>query len=185
VAADPAYTQGLGFLGIAHMWRRAYDSAIVWADSAITVDPNYLLGWSYVGQIETERGNLVRAAAGYAAATRLASDVERMNNMAGSALVEARAGRRDRARDMLRALDSLAARYQPPSTHLAVFMAEAYAAVGDADEAMRWLDRKTPHGDLHFQLHLRCDPTFDPIANDRRFRALLLRERPPATQGCR
>ena len=185
VAADPTYTQGLGFLGIAHMWRRAYDSAIVWTDSAIAVDANYLLGWSYVGQVETERGNLARASAGYAAATRLASDVERVNNRAGSALVEARAGRRDRARGMLRELDSLASLYQPPPVHLAVFMAQAYAAIDNADAAMRWLGRHTPSGDLHFQLHLRCDPTFDPIATDRRFRALLLRERPPARQGCR
>ena len=185
VAADPAYTQALGFLGIAHMWRRAYDSAIVWTDSAIAVDANYLLGWSYVGQIETERGNLTRAAAGYAAASRLATDVERVNNMAGSALVEARAGRRERARAMLSAVDSLAARYRPPPTHLAVFVAQAYAALGDADRAIRWLRSYAPSGDLHFQLHLRCDPTFDPIASDRRFRAMLLRERPPAGQGCR
>ena len=185
VAVDPAYTQALGFLGIAHMWRRAYDSAIAWTDSAIAVDANYLLGWSYVGQIETERGNLTRAAAGYAAAARLATDVERVNNMAGSALVEARAGRRDRARGMLRTLDSLAAHYQPPPTHLVVFMAQGYAALGEADAAMRWLGSYAPIGDLHFQLHLRCDPTFDPIATDRRFRALLLQERPPVTRGCR
>ena len=183
VTADPSYTQGLGFLGVAHMWRRAYDSAIVWADSAIAVDANYLLGWSYIGQIETERGNLTRAAAGYAAATRLASDVERVNNMAGSALVEARAGRRERARSMLRLVDSLAARYQPAPTHLAVFVAQAYAAIGDADGAMRWLESKVPSGDLHFQLHLRCDPAFDPIAADRRFRSMSLRARPAA--GCR
>ena len=185
VAADPTYTQGLGFLGIAHLWRRAYDSAIVWTDSAIAVDANYLLGWSYVGQIETERGNLTRAAAGYAAATRLATDVERVNNMAGSALVEARAGRRERARAMLRVVDSLAARYQPAPLHLAVFVAQAYAALGDVDEAMGWLGRYSPTGDLHFQLHLRCDPTFDPIVSEDRFRALLVRERPPARLGCR
>ena len=105
--------------------------------------------------------------------------------MAGSALVEARAGRRDRARGMLRTLDSLAAHYQPPPTHLVVFMAQGYAALGEADAAMRWLGSYAPIGDLHFQLHLRCDPTFDPIATDRRFRALLLQERPPVTRGCR
>ena len=185
VAADPTYTQALGFLGIAHLWRRAYDSAIVWTDSAIALDANYLLGWSYVGQIETERGNLARAAAGYAAATRLATDVERVSNMAGTVLVEARAGRRERARGMLRTVDSLAAHYQPAPLHLAVFVAQAHAALGDVDGTMRWLGSYAPSGDLHFQLHLRCDPTFDPVATDRRFRSLLLRERPPATQGCR
>jgi tetratricopeptide (TPR) repeat protein len=185
VAADPTYTQGIGFLGVAHMWRRAYDSAITWIDSAIAVDANYLLGWSYVGQVETERGNLSRAAAGFAAAARLATDVERVNNMAGSALVEARAGQREHARAMLRAVDSLAARYEPPPLHLAVFLSQAHAAAGDTDGAMRWLGTIAPVGDLHFQLHLRCDPSFDPIAADPRFRALLIAERPPPSRGCR
>jgi tetratricopeptide (TPR) repeat protein len=185
VRADPTYTQGIAFLGIAFYWLRSYDSAATWTDSAIAVDPNYLLGWSYVGDIELERGNLARAAAGFAAATRLAAEVERVNNMAGTAAVEARAGRIARARDILRGVDSLASRYDPVPLHTAVFIAEAHATAGDADRAMHWLDAYTPSADLHFQLHLRCDPMFDPIAGDPRFRALLLRERPPVGQGCR
>jgi hypothetical protein len=126
----------------------------------------------------------MRASAGFAAATRLAAEVERANNMAGSAEVEARAGHRERARELLRGVDSLAARYDPVPVHTAIFVAGAHAAAGDADRAMYWLSRYSPSGDLHFQLHLRCDPTFDPIARDTRFRALLTRERPPPPQGC-
>ena len=183
-AADPAYTQGIAFLGIAYYWLRSYDSAMAWTDSAIAVDPNYLLGWSYVGLIEVERGHLARASAGFAAATRLAAKVERVNNMAGTAEVEARAGRRERARALLRDVDSLASTYDPVPVHTAVFLAEAHAAAGEFDRAMDWLNRYSPSADLHFQLHLRCDPSFDPIAGDERFRALLLRERPPPPRGC-
>ena len=182
--ADPTYTQGVAFLGIAYYWLRSYDSAMVWTDSAIAIDPNYLLGWSYVGQVELERGNLSRAEAGFAAAARLSADVERVNNMAGTVEVEARAGRRDRARQFLHVVDSLASRHDPMPVHTSVFVAEAHAAVGDADGAMDWLHRFSPSDDLHFQLHLRCDPTLDPIAGDKRFRALLLRERPPPPRGC-
>jgi serine/threonine protein kinase/cytochrome c-type biogenesis protein CcmH/NrfG len=184
VAADPAYTQGIAFLGIAYYWVRSYDSAMAWTDSAIAVDPNYLLGWSYVGQVELERGNRARASAGFAAATRLAAEVERVNNMAGTAEVEARAGRRERARTLLRDVDSLASTYDPVPVHTAVFLAEAHAAAGDADRAMEWLHRYSPSGDLHFQLHLRCDPSLDPIARDERFLALLVLERPPPPRGC-
>jgi cytochrome c-type biogenesis protein CcmH/NrfG len=184
VAADPAYTQGIAFLGIAYYWVRSYDSAMAWTDSAIAVDPNYLLGWSYVGQVELERGNRARASAGFAAATRLAAEVERVNNMAGTAEVEARAGRRERARTLLRDVDSLASTYDPVPVHTAVFLAEAHATAGDADRAMEWLHRYSPSGDLHFQLHLRCDPSLDPIARDERFLALLVLERPPPPRGC-
>ena len=48
-AADPTYTQGLAFLALGHMWRRQYDSAARWADSAIAVQPNYLLARGVVG----------------------------------------------------------------------------------------------------------------------------------------
>jgi cytochrome c-type biogenesis protein CcmH/NrfG len=185
VRADPTYTQGIAFLGIEYYWLRSYDSAATWTDSAIAVDPNYLLGWSYVGQIELERGNLSRAAAGFAAASRLAAEVERVNNMAGTAAVEARAGRIVHAREILRGVDSLASRYDPVAVHTALFIAEAHAVTGDATRAMHWLGTYMPSGDLHFQLHLRCDPMFDPIAGDPRFRALLLKERPPVGQGCR
>jgi hypothetical protein len=38
------YTQGLGFLAQGYYWHKQYDSAAIWADSAIAVDPNYLFG---------------------------------------------------------------------------------------------------------------------------------------------
>ena len=185
VAVNPAYTQGLTFLGLAHMWRRSYDSAVTWTDSARAVDPTYFFAWMTLGEVEVERGNFARASAAYAAAARLTTDVERVSAMAGSAFVEARAGRSAAARVQMRQVDSLATASSTVSVHTAVYVAHAYAALHDADRAMFWLNRFSPTGDLHFQMHLRCDPSFDPIADDRRFRALMLRERPPAAQGCR
>ena len=61
----------------------------------------------------------------------------------------------------------------------------AYAGLGDASHAVAWLRRITPRNDLHFQLHLRCDPSVAPIERDLRFRSLLLAPRPEAsTDGC-
>jgi tetratricopeptide (TPR) repeat protein len=185
VAIAPTYTQGLAFLALVHLWRREYDSAAVWADSAIAVDPNYFFGWMSLGEIETERRNFARASAAYAAAFRLSTDVERVTAMVGSAAVDARAGRVDSARTQMRAIDSLASTFSPVPVHIAVYVAHAYAALGDADRAVYWLGRYTPSGDVHFQLHLRCDPSFDPIESDLRFRALLTRDRTRASHGCR
>jgi len=94
---NPSFPQALAFLALGHYWRRQYDSAALWADSAL---------------------------------------------------------------------------------------AQAYAALGDAGRAVGWLSRYTPGDDRHFQLHLRCDPPFDPIARDSRFRALLIRPRPEGKRGC-
>jgi len=173
VAADPVYTQGLAFLALGHFWLRNYDSAAVWADSAIAVDPNFLLSQSTAGSIAVERGRTVRARAGFAAARRLSTEVEVVNALAGSALAEARAAHPSRAWSLLRQADSSAAGYTPTPLHTAIYVAEAYAALAQPDRAMAWLGRYAPVEDVHFQLHLRCDPPLDPIRGDPRFRALL------------
>jgi hypothetical protein len=106
--------------------------------------------------------------------------VEVLNSLAGSALVEARAGRSSQARATLRQAESGAAAYSPAPLHTAVYFAQAYAALGERDRAIAWLRRYAPLQDVHFQMHLRCDPPFAVIAADPRFRSLLLRPRPAA-----
>jgi len=69
--------------------------------------------------------------------------------------------------------------------HTSVGLAETYAALGDAVQAVAWLRRYAPSQDLHFQLHLRCDPAFAPIERDSGFRVLLARPRPEGVRGCR
>jgi len=184
VRANPRYKQGLAFLSIAHYWRRSYDSAAAWADSALAVDANDFLARSSAGYAAIERGDTVRSAAEFDAALRLVNEVERANALAGSAQGQARAGRPQEARALARAADSIGAAYTPVPLHTAVFVAQAWAALGEGDKALAWLDRYQPRRDLHFQLHLRCDPPFDSIAADPRFRALLIQPRPPAGQGC-
>jgi tetratricopeptide (TPR) repeat protein len=180
---DPSYSQGLAFLALGHYWRHQFDSAAAWADSAIAVDPNYLLGRSTAGLVAVERGDFPRAVAAFGAARRLSTDVEVVNALAGEALAEGRAGRREAATAILARAESLAASYRDPPLHTAVFLAQGYAAIGDAAGALSWLERYTPRGDLHFQLHLRCDPPFAPLANDARFLSLMTTA-PPARGGC-
>ena len=177
----PAYAQCLAFLGLGHYWRRAIDSAAAWADSAVSVDPTYLLGRTTMGSIAIERGDFERATAAFEAARRLSTEIEVVNAVAGLALVEARRGRRDAARALLREADSLAAAYQPVPMHTIVYTAQARALL-DPRAALAALERYHPRRELHFQLHLRCDPAFDPIAHEPGFRALLVAPRPIA--GC-
>jgi tRNA A-37 threonylcarbamoyl transferase component Bud32/tetratricopeptide (TPR) repeat protein len=183
VKEDPAYSQGVAFLALGFYWRGQSDSAAWWADSAVALNPNYLLGRSTVGYLAVEQGKFVRAVAAFDAARRLGTDVEVVNNMAGLALAEARAGSAGKARSLLQQAESLAQAYTPALLHTAAFMAQAYAALGEHDRALGWLEQYTPSADLHFQLHLRCDPPMEPLAGDPRFQKLLImpRPRPPAT----
>jgi len=49
-----------------------------------------------------------------------------------------------------------------------------YAALGDKDQAFRWLQRAAAEGAGSLQ-SIKVDPPFDPIRSDPRFAALLTR----------
>jgi tetratricopeptide (TPR) repeat protein len=184
IAANPSNTQALVFLGIAYYWRHQYDSSAHWIDSAVAVDPAFQLARLASGITEVERNDVARARAELESAERLSSDVEVVNALAAEAIAAARAGSADSARALLQRATSLATAYVPTPLHSAVWLAEAYASLGEADQALAWLGRYNPSADLHFQTHLRCDPPFAPIENDPRFRSLLIRARPGGARGC-
>lgn len=171
-------------MSVGHNWRGNYDSAAFWADSAVAVESNYMLGRAVTGHAAIERGDYALAESAFEAARRLATDEEVTNMMAGSALVLARSGRRREARALLRELDTLAARQTPLSLHTAVFVAHGHAALGDTAQALGWIRRYQPAKDRHFQLHLRCDAPLIPMRSVAGFRALLVIPAPAGTGGC-
>jgi Tfp pilus assembly protein PilF len=183
VDVDPSYTQGLAFVGIGLYLQRRYDSAAVWADSAVALEPTYLLARTVVGDIALAQGNLVKARAAVDATRRLSSEVELVNALARSALVEFSSGATTEARALLHRADSLAAGYTPVPLHTAVYLAAAHAAAGDRGAGVEWLRRFDSARNLHFQLHLRCDPVLDVLAGDAGFRALRDQVKLPRCSG--
>lgn len=71
-------------MAFGHYWRWNFDSAAIWADSALRLDPNYLLARSITGTVAVERGDFARAEAAFEAARRLSTDVEVANALAAS-----------------------------------------------------------------------------------------------------
>lgn len=184
VRLAPAYTQGLAFLALGHYWRGQYDSAARWADSAVHVDPTYGLAHQTSALIELERQRFDVAQGRAEAAVRLAGDIEVIHARATLALVKARRGHHALARaDVLRA-EVLAGRFAPLQAHTAVALAEVHAALGDPAAVLRSLGMYGTPRDMHFQLHLRCSPTFAPVEENPRFRALLVIPRPPSGSHC-
>jgi tetratricopeptide (TPR) repeat protein/predicted Ser/Thr protein kinase len=174
VRRAPRYTQGLAFLALGYWWHKQFDSAAVWGDSVVGLDPSYFFGRMSLGSILSERGEQARAIAAFEAARRLSGDVEIPNALAGRAIAEARAGRLGDARATMREADSLASRYLPTPLHTAVFLGAAYAQLGDVERALSWLKRYPVQADLHFQLHLRCEPPLAVLEKEARYRAMLL-----------
>jgi len=184
VRLGPSYSQGLAFMALGHYWRGNYDSATVWADSAVGVDGNYLLARHTSTLVAIERGRFEEAEAQAEAAVRLSDEVEVVNSRANQALVKARAGNRALAMAHLLAAEVMAGSYEPTPHHTALNLAEVHAALGDINAALRALGRYAYPKDKHFQLHLRCSPTFAPMERDSTFRAMLVIPRPAPGQHC-
>jgi serine/threonine-protein kinase len=115
-----------------------------------------------------------RADAAFEVARRLSSDVEAVNALAGEALSLARSGRTREARDVLGRAETLATPYDPIPLHTAVYFAQVHVAIGERAMAVRLLGTFPQPRNGHFQLHLRCDPPFMPLARDPGFRALVV-----------
>jgi tetratricopeptide (TPR) repeat protein len=184
VSANPSYVEGLTFLALGYYWKRQYDSASFWIDSAVALNPKYLLGRHTAGLIAIEQGRAPRAAAALDAALRISTDVETPNALAASAVAAARSGRMADAKQYAARAESLNLAYVPIPSHNALYMSQAYAAIGEAGRAVAWLKRYSPIEDVHFQMHLDCDPPFDPLEADARFRALLVKPRRGKGRGC-
>jgi len=172
VALDPGYVRAKTFLAIHYWWWRAYDSAAVWADSAVATDPLYGLGRVVAGQVALARGRRDEAQSQLAAARRLATGPGSAG-LSGFVSLAVAAGDTVAARHLVAEAE---ARTDPaaPDNHGAVNIAAAYAVLGEPARALTWLERYRPMRDLHFQLHLRLDPPLDPLRREPRFQALLL-----------
>jgi len=174
VALDPGHYEALTFLALHYWWWRQYDSATIWAESAVAIDPFYQLGRVTAGQVALAQGRRDDAESQLGAAQRVGPGAANAG-LSGFVVLAAAAGDTVRARRLVAEAktrtDSLAL-----DVHNAVNIAASYVALGDVERALRWLERYRPIRDLHFQLHLRRDPPLDPLRREPRFQALLVKE---------
>ena len=136
VRRAPTYTQGLTFLALGLAWHKQFDSARVWADSALAVDPAYFFGRATAGEVLGNLGEQQRAIASFEAARRLGSGIEIPNTLAGRAMAEARSGRSADARATMQQADSLAS----------LLRADAAAHGGLRRGGIRAARRRRPRG---------------------------------------
>jgi len=145
---------------------RQYDRAIEKWRSVLAIDPDFprahLIEAAYV-----EKGMFAEARSDLESQrTKLSSPVY----WAALTALEARSGHITEARTALRGLLA-AARHEPVQ---AVYVAGAYASLGDKDHAIAWLERA--YAELPSELiALKVDPGWDSLRSDPRFQRLLER----------
>ena len=163
--------ESINFIALHYIWWRQIDSAVVVAESALALEPTYVLAREVAGHTALMTGRLQEAEAHYDAAQRLATPPD-IRGLAGLAQVAVARGDSARARVLVAQAEAQTDSLRP-SVHSSHQIAEVYAALGEVDRALLWLERYQPRRDLHFRLHLLREPAFDRMRAHPRFQALL------------
>ena len=155
-------------------WRRQYDSAALWSDSAIKYSPRLPYAWELAGATAIMRQRYDDAQGYYEAAVRLDQGPTRVRGLEGLAEIAAIRGDTAKALKIIAQAESLTDSTEPDG-HAVISLASAYATLGDTQKAIRWLEKHESRRSLHFQLHLQRDPMLDPLRRNPRFVALISR----------
>ncbi len=161
---SPWISASLGF----HLYLARHDvEAAEHLAAAQRVDPEYYLFDVFLGLVLERQGDHAGAVA---ALERAVARAENNDNLAQLAHAYGSAGRR---RDAERLIAQLLERRKRGFVPAANFSG-AYAAIGNQDEALRWLALALEDHSESLII-LKVDPAFDPLRSDPRFEAVLHR----------
>lgn len=159
---DPLTPLHTAWLGSLYVEAGRIDEGIAEAEKAIALDPEVPVGALVLGMAYAAAGRFDEAIATHRA---LAEAFPPSSMFLG--LTYAQAGRRAEAERILAALES-----QEPSAYNAFGRAVLNAAIGNADEAFRWVEYEPHHAWLPW---IRVNPIFEPYHDDPRFLAAMER----------
>ena len=181
VKLNPKNVEALSFLGLHYLWAGQYQKGVPWADSAVALDPTYILARTTAGLLAVELGRPDDAEHQNEAYFRLTSGRERVDGLAVQVLVALARGDSSAARNYA-AQAAKFSNIEKPTKHDAAYIGAAFAAIGDTARAVRWLAAYQPRGDLHYQLHLKRDPGLSWVKGPRG-RGLLTPDPPTPTSA--
>src|SRR5688500_18186496 len=153
---DPLSTATLTSSALIHYSAREYDQAIAVFERVLSIEPDNIVAFRRRGWAYQMLGRHAEAVASF----------ERASALSGRDFIElaslgrgyAMAGRRSDARQII---DEM--RKRDPSGDLTAYsIAEVFAALGDADNALRWLDRAHAARSIWF-IFLKTEPLFDAL----------------------
>jgi adenylate cyclase len=140
---------------------RRYDEAIDQYKKSLQVDANFAIAHKGLAEVYVQKGMNDEAVA----------EIEKAIKLSGRSIfilddlgyIYARAGKRDEAMKMLEDLDRIAADEYVPAYCRVVF----YAALGDKEKALNWLEKA--YEERSFLVYLKVDPAFDALREEQRF----------------
>jgi len=153
----PLHTAWLG--GLYWIWGR-YNEALEEVQKALELSPDSWNGLLVLGYLYADMGMYEEA---IEVSQKAAALYPELRHLLGQAY--ARAGRRDEALKILAELEK-----EEVDPYGALGLAELYTALGNKDEAFRWLNYEHPHAWVPW---IRTNPPFKPLRDDPRFKDLL------------
>jgi tetratricopeptide (TPR) repeat protein len=151
------------------MLARRYDAAIEEGARIIDMDPAYTALYYDLGRVYQCQGDDARAMAAFEQ-VRAVSEERRTPALAGMAYVHARAGRREKALDLLRQLEAQSARTYVSSYDLALL----HLALGDTAQAFAQLSKACDEYSSHLPF-VNVDARLDGVRADPRYHSLVER----------
>ncbi|HKC62396.1 MAG TPA: winged helix-turn-helix domain-containing protein [Pyrinomonadaceae bacterium] len=163
---DPASRVSNAALANMLLFERNYDEAIVYAHKAVEIDPDFAPGRLALGEAYLLKRMYNESIAQF---NEILKNKAAGKNLqiakADSAIAYASSGRKAEAQSLLQDL------LQNEKDMLPYGFATIYAALGDRDQAMKWLEKEKLS---HFRMAtLKYDPFLDPLRSDERYNQLL------------
>ena len=154
-------------MGALYLYQNRFEDAIAEARKAIAFAPDAPVAW---GVLATALSNLGRREEAEAAISKGASINPAMLGFERVMMLAAH-GKADEARAEIVKLEA-----QPPTPFSVWSLSQAHIALGNYDEAFKWLAHRPAHAFLPW---IRVHPPFRPLRKDPRFAALMAEMRLP------
>ena len=166
VELDPLSVATNFSLGFDLHYARRYDESIAQLRRTLDVDPTDFAAHLVMAADYALEGMLPTALAQCDSAIAIAP--QRPEAAESCAWINARAGRRQQAQDLLQRMTSTTRRYRTDPIEIA----KVYENLGDRDRAIAWL-RRAARERFPTLVFVKTDPILDPLRSDPRFQALL------------
>jgi len=162
---DPLSLISSAEVGSTLIYAGRYDEAVAQLNETLKLDPNFFPASRYLGMAYVYKGVYQEAIAEFHKAT---TPGDRRRGMGVLAVALIRSGQRAEALEILSELKAEAA-----NGNVSAFSAaQAYAALGEKEEALTWMER-TIADRWHHSYQFAINPEFDELRSDSRFKAIL------------